>query len=106
MIINPDNNSTIWYHTTLRDRVLSILQNGLKTFSPKSGSGYNRVPWLYISSKPLISDNPIFEVDISDIKEYDVKECFGGRVDGSIYQMIFVDIPPNKLTLMKNTFDQ
>jgi len=104
MIVNPDNNSTVWYHTTLRERVSSILQNGLKTFSPRSSSGYNRVPWLYVSSKPLKTENPVFKVDLSGLKEHEVKECFGGRVDGSIHQMVFVDIAPDKLSLISETF--
>ena len=104
MIINPDNNTTIWYHTTLRDRVPSILSNGLKIFSPSSGSGHDRVPWLYISSKPLISDKPIFKVDLAGVKEDAVKELFDSKVDDCIYQRIFIDIEPDRLSLMSKTF--
>lgn len=106
MIINPDNNSTVWYHTTLRDRVPSILSNGLKIFSPSSGSGYDRVPWLYISSKPLISDKPIFKVNLVGVKDDAVKEIFGSRVDDCIYQRVFIDIAPDKLSLLSETFSR
>lgn len=103
MIVNPDNNSTVWYHSTPKDRVSNILKEGLKIFSPGSDISSKRVPWLYLSSKPLISDKAIFQIDISDIKEEDVKEVFGGRVDGCIYQRIFVDIPVKKISLLTET---
>lgn len=104
MIINPDNNTTIWYHTTLRDRVPKILSDGLKIFSPGSGSGYNRVPWLYISSKPLISDKPIFKVNLVGVREDAVKELFDSRIDDCIHQRVFIDIEPDRLSLMSETF--
>lgn len=106
MIVNPDNNSTVWYHTTLKNNVRSILLNGLKIFSPSSGSGNNRVPWLYISSKPIRTENPVFKVDLASVKDDVVKEFFGGRVDGCIYQRVFTDIPPERLSLLEGTFSQ
>ena len=106
MIINPDNNSTVWYHSTPKDRVSNILKQGLKTFSPGSDISSKRVPWLYLSSKPLISDKAVFSVDISDIKEEEVKEIFGGRVDSCIYQRVFVNIPAEKISLLVETLQR
>ena len=100
MIKNPDNDSNIWYHISLKERVSDILKEGLKIFSPGSEISSNRVPWLYVSSKPLISDRPVFAVDLSDIKEEEVKEIFGGRFEGYIQQRVFVNIPSSKIKLI------
>lgn len=101
MIINPDNNSTIWYHYTNKNNVKSILQDGLKVFS-KSERSYSRVPWLYITSKVTETDKAIFAVDLAGFDSNLVVEVFGGRVNECIYQRIFVDISPERLTLISN----
>ena len=104
MIYNPDNDSTVWYHSTPKERVIDILKEGLKVFSPGSDINSKRVPWLYLSSKPLISDRAIFKVNLVGMDINEVKEVFGGHVDGCIYQRVFVDIPVERLTLIQETF--
>lgn len=99
MIINPDNNSTVWYHYTNKNNVKSILKDGLKIFS-RSEQGHSRVPWLYITSKVTKTDKAIFAVDLTGFADDFVAEVFGGRIDDCIYQRIFVNVAPERLTLI------
>lgn len=100
MIVNPETGNTVWYHSTTPDRVTKILKDGLKIFSRTSHNNENRVPWLYVSSRPFSKTNPTFLVDMADIEDHEVQLVFEQDNDKQQNLRVFVNIPVDKLTLL------
>jgi hypothetical protein len=84
-IINHKTGNTIWYHTTTKDRVPSILKTGLKINSKPTWQ-INPEPWIYVSTIPWnCTGNATFEVDLSFL---DINDCGWAFADA--------DSPPNE----------
>lgn len=75
-MVNPKNNSTIWY-CKVKDSKISIVQeNGLRCFAdPVDNSGY-RVPWVTVQADP---NGANFEVDLEEIEEKDTAWSFTNK---------------------------
>ena len=65
-ILNHEDGTFVWYHSTPKSRYKSIKQNGLKINSLPT---YQDVPepWIYVSSHPFIVNNDFitFKVNLS-----------------------------------------
>lgn len=89
-IINPKRNNCIWYHSTPRERVKSILKSGLKINSEPTWQSKPE-PWIYVSTIPFfeLPDYVTFEVDLSKL----AWEKCGWAFDGYEQLRVFEDIP-------------
>ena len=98
MVINPENNSTIWYHSTPNDRVESILKNGL-LINSKPEYQSKPEPWIYVSTVIFTNEKGFttFEVNLDEIDEDDV----GWPFEDNWQLRVFVNIPANKLKIFK-----
>lgn len=75
-VINHETNNCIWYHTTNKDRLESILTNGLKINSPPVWQG-SPEPWIYLSTTPWNTINHIvLEIDLSFLDKEDCGWAF------------------------------
>ncbi len=107
-IINHTRGDAIWFHTTLPNRLESILENGLKISSDPNWQ-IAPEPWIYLSTVPwhlIERDHVIFEIDLSGFSENEAKsECgwaFADPDDEKEWKdrwqlRVFRDIPPERI---------
>ena len=105
-IRNHKNDSYIWYHTTPRERVSSILENGLKINSSPTCQ-FSPEPWIYVSTEGFWMENGVtFEVDLENVEYEDAGWPFidleGQSWDGRWQLRVLVDIPPDKLKVQSS----
>ena len=98
MLINNENNSTIWYHSTPNNRVESILKNGLLINSEPTYQSHPE-PWIYISTVIFTKESGFttFEVNLDEVEEKDA----GWPFEDNWQLRIFVNIPANKLKIIE-----
>jgi hypothetical protein len=103
MIYNHENNSCIWYHSTLKGLASKILREGLMINSIPTFQSSSE-PRIYVSTHPFTCDKDFvtFKVDLS---KFDVKYAKwpfheGDKPIEKRWQLcIYHNIPPELLTL-------
>ena len=101
MIINHLDDSTIWYHSTPKDRLESILEHGLKINSPPTYQSRPE-PWIYLSPAPWeMGELVILQVNLDEVAESDAGWAFTSPEDDNWddrWQLrVMVDIPTSKI---------
>ena len=101
-MINPANNTTVWYCSVKEDKVHDVIKNGLQCFSdPISSLISYRAPWIIVTTEPE-EGGTVCKVDLADIAEHDVKWVFVPK--GSRKRLrVFEDIPADKVSILKET---
>ena len=92
MLINPETNNTIWYHSTPKERLDSILKEGLRINSIPTFETGGPYPWIYVSTVPFDPDNQklvLLQIDLRDIPE----ERAGWPFEDRWQLRVFMDIP-------------
>ena len=100
-MINPANNTTIWYCNIKKEKVNIVKQNGLQCFSdPISGAIPYRTPWITVTTEPVKDSGIICEIDLADILEQDTKWVFDPKGNKKRLR-IFEDITADKVKIIK-----
>lgn len=109
-ILNHVTDSYIWFHTTPKDRLESVLREGLKINSPPTCQAAPE-PWIYVSTEPFWMENSVvLEVDLEDVRHVDAGWPFmsGPEKDPEEWKIrwqlrVLVHIPPDRLKLLGAT---
>lgn len=102
-VFNHTENSCIWFHTTTKDRLYSILSNGLKINSEPTWQSAPE-PWIYLSTVPwTVSNGIILEVDLSgfsgDDSRSEVGWAFVDDWDSRWQLRVYKDIPSDRIKI-------
>lgn len=101
-MINPANNTTIWYCIIKKDKINTVRQKGFQCFSdPISDWVPYRTPWITVTTEPD-SDGIVCEVDLADISEHDTQWVFSPNSNQKRLR-VFKDIAANKIKILKET---
>lgn len=102
-VINHKTNDCIWYHTTTKDRLDSILSDGLKINSQPHWQSKPE-PWIYLSPQPWSGGDVVLEVDLSGFSEdenrSEVGWAFIDNWEDRWQLRVFVDIPPDRIKML------
>jgi hypothetical protein len=101
-IVNPNDESFIWYHTTHKDRLERVLEEGLiRNSEPVWQSGPE--PWIYLSTVPWeYEGGVILEIDLSRFKFEYVGWAFANEnspKEEKWQLRCFVHIPPEVIKI-------
>lgn len=100
LVINERNHSSVWYHSTTRNKLTDIFNDGLIPYSrPTSGP---RFPWIYLSQLPFYrtnEDNVLLGVDLCNVDESDIDWI--RQEDGDKHQIrVYIAISPQYVKLL------
>ena len=103
-VINHKNGTCVWYHSTPKERVGSILQEGLRINSPPTWQS-GPEPWIYMSTIPWNAENnTVLEVDLSFLNTYEAGWPFGQDeepLENRWQLRVLIDIPKRYINLMQ-----